>query len=309
MNPLVAIGVPVYNGEEYLEECLDSIMRQTYSNWECVIVNNQSTDQSLSIAESFVKKDKRFRVVTNPEFVDMITNFNNTYKYSNEGKYFKVVCADDWIFPEHLTEMVKLLEKYPQAGLCSSYRMDHVTVNCAGLNYYEGPIFDGKEVLKKQLLYQLDDLMGSETTLLIRTETLKQLDGYPTIYPHGIYHFDTSQAYELLHLSDLAFVFQVTSYTRRSEQTYTSLYSNRFSTHLNLREKELFKYKGMSEELEKEYKKERERYGYFYFKSRLKGDKECIEWHDKQMDSERKFSLREQLICALKVNINKLRRS
>jgi len=309
MNPLVAIGVPVYNGEEYLAECLESILRQTFSNWECVIVNNQSTDQSLSIAESFARKDNRFRVITNPEFVDMITNFNNTYKYSNEAKYFKVVCVDDWIFPGHLTEMVNLLEKYPQAGLCSSYRLDHVTVNCAGLNYYDGPVFDGKEVLKQQLLYKVDYLMGSETTLLIRTETLKKLAGYPTIYPYGVYHFDTSQAYELLSISDLAFVFQVTSYTRRSEQTYTSLYSNRFSTHLNLREKELNKYKGMSEELENEYKKERERYGYFLFKSRLKGDKECIEWHNKQMDSERKFTLREQLIYALKVNIKKLKRS
>ncbi|MFO7669630.1 MAG: glycosyltransferase family 2 protein [Bacteroidales bacterium] len=306
MKPLVAIGVPVYNGDKHLAECLESIRNQTYENWECVVANNQSTDHTLSIAESFVKTDSRFRVVTNPEFVDMKTNFNNAHKYCNESKYFKVVCADDWIFPEYLEKMVDVLESNPRAGVCSSYRIDHKIVNCAGLDYYKGPVFDGKEVLKQQLLRQVDDLMGSETTLLIRTETLKKLSRYPVIYSHDDYHFDTSLAYEILNISDLGFVFQVLSYTRRSEGTFTSQYSERFHTNLNLREKELFKYKGLSAELEKEYKKERERYGYFLFKSRLLNDKECLEWHDKQIDQSRKFTLREQLVYAFRVNVRKI---
>ena len=101
-EPFVAIGVPVYNGEKYLEECLNSILNQTYKNWECVIVNNQSTDNSVKIAEKLTKIDQRFKLITHPEFVDVTSNFNNTLKYSKEGIYFKVVCADDWLFPEYL---------------------------------------------------------------------------------------------------------------------------------------------------------------------------------------------------------------
>src|SRR4030042_7100047 len=100
VNPLGSIGVPVYNGEKYLSECLESIRKQTYQNWECFVINNKSTDNSLNIANSFKNRDPRFRVITNPEFVEITNNFNNTIKpISMATKYFKVVCADDWIFP------------------------------------------------------------------------------------------------------------------------------------------------------------------------------------------------------------------
>src|SRR5512133_504469 len=98
--PLVSIGVPVYNGEKYLAECLASIVAQTYSNWECFVINNKSTDRSFDIASEYAAKDSRLKVVSNPEFVDMTTNFNNTIKpASSSATYFKVVCADDWLFP------------------------------------------------------------------------------------------------------------------------------------------------------------------------------------------------------------------
>ena len=65
MQPLVSIGVPVYNGEQYLEECLNSILIQTYQNWECVIIDNFSTDNTNAIASEFVKKDNRFKLFKN----------------------------------------------------------------------------------------------------------------------------------------------------------------------------------------------------------------------------------------------------
>ena len=58
-NRLVSIIVPVYNAEEYLEECLDSILNQTYSNLEVILINDGSTDKSLNIIESYAEKDSR----------------------------------------------------------------------------------------------------------------------------------------------------------------------------------------------------------------------------------------------------------
>lgn len=295
LNPLVSIGIPVYNGEKYLYECLDSIHKQTYQNWECFVINNRSTDRSLEIAEEFGQRDNRFKVITNPEFVDMTTNFNNAFKpVSQEAKYFKVVCADDWIFPEYLEKMVKVMESHPGAGICSSYRIDNKSVGCDGLNIYEGPLFPGKKVLLQELLYKYD-VTGSETTVLYRIEMLKMTLSYPVIFSDNSYHFDTELAFELLSISDLAFVFQVLSYTRRHEQTYTSQISNRFQTFINFRESALFIYKSGFPVLEKEYRNVRIQYGYFLFTQWCRGKKACLEWHRQHLPVERRFSAGEVL--------------
>jgi glycosyltransferase involved in cell wall biosynthesis len=305
-QPLVTLGVPVYNGERYLSECLSSILNQTYQNWICFVINNKSTDSSLQIAEDFRDRDIRFKVITNPEFVDMTTNFNNTFKYvSGESKYFKVVCADDWIFPEFLEKMVAVLEKYPQAGFCSAYRIDNRKVDCDGLDIYNGNLFHGKDILVDQLLGKIM-ITGSETTVLYRIETLRKIKEFPVIFSYDSYHFDTSLAYELLSLSDLGYVFQVLSYTRRHEQTYTTKYVDRFRTNLNLKEKELFRYKELFPELIKVYRRIRTEYAYYMLFIHLKRDKKAIEWHRLRLPTERKFNTTELIASFFVINYNKV---
>jgi glycosyltransferase involved in cell wall biosynthesis len=306
-RPLVSIGVPVYNGDKYLAECLESVHNQTYQNWECFIINNRSTDNTLVIAESFEKNDSRFKVITNPEFVDMTANFNNTFKsVSKDAKYFKVVCADDWIFPEYLDRMVSLMEKHPEAGICSSHRIDNKKVSCHGLDYYKGPVFSGKEVLLQQLKSKLD-ITGSETTVMYRIEILKKIKGFPVIFSYDSYHFDTLLAYELLSISDLAFVFQVLSYTRRHEETYTSKYVDRFRTSLNFREKELFTYRPLFPELAADYKQIRSLYGIYLLKAILIRDIKSIEWHKKHLDANRRYTLTEYIKSIIYQLIHKLK--
>ena len=71
---LVTVLTPVYNGEQFLAKCIDSVLNQTYQNFEYIIVNNCSTDRSIEIANAYAKKDKRIRVHTNDRFVDVIEN-------------------------------------------------------------------------------------------------------------------------------------------------------------------------------------------------------------------------------------------
>ncbi|MBN2481865.1 MAG: glycosyltransferase family 2 protein [Bacteroidales bacterium] len=307
-DPLVSIGVPVYNGDKYLNECLESILNQNYKNWECFIINNQSTDNTPAIARSFEKRDPRFRLITNPEHVSMVANFNNTFKpISKKAKYFKVICADDWLFPEYLTKMVNMMEKYPQAGFCSSFRMDDKTVNCYGLDYYKGPLYRGKDMLLDHLMRKYE-VTGSETTVLYRIETLIKTKLYPAIYNEKCYHFDTSLAYELFNMSDLVFIFQVLSYTRRHEETYTSQISKRFRTFLNFFENELFLYKQDYPVLENEYQKIRKTYGYFLFQCHLKRFRQCLEWHHHHLAPERKFKIREMFMIVTGQILNKIKR-
>jgi glycosyltransferase involved in cell wall biosynthesis len=305
-QPLVTIGVPVYNGEKYLAECLASIADQTYQNWVCHVINNKSTDNSLAIAEEFQRKDSRIRVFTNPEFVDMTTNFNNTFRnVSPDSKYFKVVCADDWIFPDFLEKAVSVLEKYPQAGIFSAYRIDNREVNCDGLDIYKGNVFNGKEILVDQLLGRIM-ITGSETTVLYRIEALRKIKEFPVIFSYNSYHFDTSLAYELLSLADLGYYFQVLSYTRRHELTYTSKYVDRFRTNLNLEEKELYKYRHLSSELQIKYKRIRAQYAYYMLLINLKRDKMALEWHKKRLDKERRFGLPELFSSMIIITWNRI---
>ena len=76
-QPLVTVVTPVYNGEKYLAQSIESVLAQTYQNWEYVIVNNCSTDRSRAIAAHYAAKDSRVRIHDNTQFVGVIANYNN----------------------------------------------------------------------------------------------------------------------------------------------------------------------------------------------------------------------------------------
>ena len=111
-QPLVSVLTPVYNGEKYLSECIESVLEQTYLNWEYIIVNNRSTDRTSEIARAYASKDKRIRVHTNTEFVDFAANENIAFQQiALESKYCKMVHADDWLSPGQLQQGLDTLTK------------------------------------------------------------------------------------------------------------------------------------------------------------------------------------------------------
>src|ERR1700691_2498456 len=113
-QPLVSVITPVYNEEKHLGECIESLLRQTYQNWECIVANNCSTDDSGRIARDYAARDPRIRVEDNQQFVRAVANFNGALgRISLASKYCKIVFADDWIFPECLEQMVAVAEEYP----------------------------------------------------------------------------------------------------------------------------------------------------------------------------------------------------
>lgn len=278
-KPLVSIGVPVYNGEKYLEECLESILKQTYDNWECVICNNYSTDQTPEIAEKYVKKDSRFRLVHASELLPITSNWNFCFSnISNEAAYFKILPADDWIFPNFLSEMVGVMEVHPEAGICASYRLVDKEVISDGLDIYQGSRFTGKGILTEELKQKLN-ITSSVNAVLYRISKLKNLNYYPEIYHDESFHIDTFLAYELLSQSDLGFVFKVLSYTRRHQDSVTSTVTEKLNTRVFFREYALSKFKKTDHSLEAEYKNVRIQYAYFLLKNKLLSKKNILNWH------------------------------
>ena len=73
-DPIVSVLTPVYNGQQYLEECIQSVLRQTYHDWEYIIFDNRSTDDTAAIGERHAAKDARIRVVRATEHLEVLGN-------------------------------------------------------------------------------------------------------------------------------------------------------------------------------------------------------------------------------------------
>jgi glycosyltransferase involved in cell wall biosynthesis len=154
-EPRVSIVTPAYNDDAYLAECIESVLAQTYQNWDYTIVDNCSTDGSVEIAHRYAAKDSRIRVQQNSQFLRAISNHNAALRQiSPESKYCKIVFADDWIFPNCLEQMVALAEAHPSVGIVSAYALDGDKVAWAGLPY-PSTVVCGREICRRHLLDRL----------------------------------------------------------------------------------------------------------------------------------------------------------
>jgi glycosyltransferase involved in cell wall biosynthesis len=209
-QPLVSIVTPVYNEEEYLAECIESVLAQTYQNWDYTIVNNCSTDRSLEIARSYAANDPRIRIHDNAQFLDMIPNHNVALRQiSPESKYCKVVLGDDRIFPECLERMVAVAEIYPCVGIVSSYQLHGQQVRSKGLPS-EQTFISGREACRQFLLGKLA-LFGTQNSVLYRADLVR---GRCPFYVETNICADFEVCFALLKEYDLGFVHQVLTYSR-----------------------------------------------------------------------------------------------
>lgn len=118
-TPLVSIVLPVYNGEKYLAEAITSILKQTYKNWELIIVNDCSTDNSLDIAEHFQLQDKRIRIISNRRNLQIARSLNKGMK-SAKGQYLAWTSDDNMYKPNALKVMLEYLTHNPQVDFVYS---------------------------------------------------------------------------------------------------------------------------------------------------------------------------------------------
>lgn len=105
-NPTVSIIIPVYNTESYLPRCLDSLLVQTYADFEIICVDDGSTDNSGQICDEYARKDSRIRVVHIPN--GGVSNARNTGLELVRGEYIMFVDSDDWVEPEHVELLLPL---------------------------------------------------------------------------------------------------------------------------------------------------------------------------------------------------------
>ena len=102
-NPLISIIIPVYKVEKYLSQCLDSVLAQTFTDWECILVDDGSPDESGKICDEYALQDSRFRVIHQKN--GGVSAARNTGLDKARGEWITFVDSDDWIEPEMLTAL------------------------------------------------------------------------------------------------------------------------------------------------------------------------------------------------------------
>ncbi len=217
-EPFVSIVTPVYNGEKFLRECIESVLAQSHRNWEYIVLNNGSTDRTLEIAEEYAQKDPRIQVHSNADVLPIMQNWNKSLGLmSPESKYCKVVHADDWLFPRCVELMAAVAEKHPTVGLVGSYGLEGERLVGDGLPY-PSEFVPGRELARMALQGRVFPFLRP-TSLLIRSDLIRKKEKF---YNEPNHHADHEACYEILRENDYGFVHQVLTYLRTHEQSMTA---------------------------------------------------------------------------------------
>jgi glycosyltransferase involved in cell wall biosynthesis len=143
---------------------IESVLNQTYSKFEYLIVNNCSTDRTLHIAQTYAKQDPRVRVVTNKGFVSAAQNHNNAVReISPQSDYCKVVSADDYLFSSALSTLVGFAVEHPSVGIINFYQQSRDSILWKGLSE-SVTVMSGREACRTELLDRTP-LFGTPTSL------------------------------------------------------------------------------------------------------------------------------------------------
>lgn len=135
----ISVLLPAYNAEAYLEEAIESILAQTYTNFELLLINDGSTDRTAEIAQSYT--DPRIRYIENPQNIGLIATLNKGIGLA-QGRYIARMDADDIALPERLAKQLAFMQANPKVGVCGTWF---------------GAFRDDKSNLLKTVKYALND--------------------------------------------------------------------------------------------------------------------------------------------------------
>lgn len=180
--PKISVIMSVYNGMPYLKEAVQSILAQTYKNFEFIIVDDASTDRSWQYLKSL--KDKRLKLIKNKKNLGLAKSLNITLRQA-QGDFVARMDADDVSLPQRLEKQMQFFKKNPSVDICGTW-VNLIDENSQIIGEKKYPVNDSG--IKKLLAWQPSII---HPTLMTRAKVLKELAGYDS-------KFDLAEEYELL---------------------------------------------------------------------------------------------------------------
>jgi len=184
--PTVSIGLPVYNGQKYLQRALDSLLQQDYEDFELIISDNASDDRSPEICRVYAAKDKRIRYYRNEINRGATWNFRKVFELAR-GKYFKWAAYDDECYPSMLYRCVETMHQAP-TQVVVVYPRGEIIDDCGQV---VGPTPDHVDSNAARPYQRLARVLFNASFAhsfygLIRSESLRKTRGYVNIAPDHV---------------------------------------------------------------------------------------------------------------------------
>jgi glycosyltransferase involved in cell wall biosynthesis len=221
-QPQITVALPVYNGEQYIAIAIKSVLAQTFSDFELLILDNCSTDNTLDIIRTF--RDSRIRLIVNPKNLGMIGNWNLAVSLAT-GKYIKILSHDDLLAPSCLAEQINGFLKYQNIGIVTCKKR---IINESGVVVMPGfglfgftRIINGRRAIKKSMRAGRN-IIGEPSVVLLDAKLLRASGDFeqPQFTP------DIKMWFKMLKGSNLLFLNKsLASYRISSSSTSSSVAS------------------------------------------------------------------------------------
>lgn len=179
--PRLSIGLPVYNGEQYLAASLDALLAQTFDDFELVVSDNASADGTEEICRDYAERDPRLRYVRQPSNIGMAGNHNVVFALSR-GELFKWASHDDLYAPTLLERCVEALDEHPDAVLSHSYVAMIEGSEPALARAIEYPLTSSSDSPSERFRSLLFDNGGDDDYGIMRADMLRRVHPYDSYY-------------------------------------------------------------------------------------------------------------------------------
>lgn len=218
-TPLVSICIPVYNTERFVADAVQSALSQSFRDLELVIFDNASTDATPRILDGF--RDPRIRRFRNERNVGPVANFNRALAEAR-GRYVKMLCADDVLYPHCLERQAEALERDPEHALamvsCSRDIIDERGRRWLRRRYPGRAGRIGGRAAVAATARRGANVIGEPTAIMARTEALRQVGGFDARYGFCV---DLDLWSRLLALGDLQVLAETLCAFRISSQSWS----------------------------------------------------------------------------------------
>ena len=174
-QPLISVLMPAYNAEKYISESIDSILNQSYKNFEFIIIDDFSTDKTYEIIKKYSKQDSRIKCFKNSKNLGIAGNRNRLIKMA-KGKYIVWQDADDISFSFRLAKQTSFMQTHKNVGICGSFIQSFDDKGFKDIRRYP---FSDDSLRKNIFLYS----PVAQPAAIIRKSVLNQVGLYNSKYP------------------------------------------------------------------------------------------------------------------------------